>query len=52
MSLRPKRVRLSDDIVDVADDITRTACRHNTDTDGLVKVYIHKDIGKQNLIPP
>ena len=52
MSIRPKRVRLSDDIVDVADDIARTACRRNADTDDLVKIYIHKDIGKQDLIPP
>lgn len=51
MSIRPKRVRLSDYIVDAAADISRTACRRNTDTDDLVKIYIHKDIGEQNLIP-
>ena len=52
MSVRPKRVGLSDDIVDVADDIAITACRRNTDTDNLMKIYIHKDTGNQNLIPP
>ena len=52
MSILPKRVRLSDDIVGAADDIARTACRSNADTDDLVKNYIHKDMGEQNLIPP
>ena len=49
--IRQKRVRLSDDIGDNADDIARTALRHNTDMDELVKIYIHKDFGKQNLMP-
>ena len=38
MSILPKRVRLSDDIVDAADDIDRTACRRNADTDNLAKI--------------
>ena len=31
MSIQPKRVRWSDDIAEVANDIARTARRRNTD---------------------
>ena len=43
---------LSNGVVDLADDTAKTACRRNTDTDDSVRIYIHKDIGKQNLMPP